>query len=228
MINRPKIALSVSFDEKRQLSVNEDYLNAIYFSGGLGVVVPYTTDGTRLKEYAEYFDGFLFCGGGDISPTYYNQSLNISEKNICSCRDRFEKELFDVIYPSGKSILGICRGEQIINVFLGGDLLQHIENHMQNEGREVREQKLRVVGDSFLEKIAGEKEMFTNSFHHQAVNRLGRGLVADAYSADGYIEAFHSAEHKFCLGVQWHPEAYYKQSHTASAIFDSFIKSCIK
>ncbi len=227
MLIRPKIALSVSFDEKRQLSVNEDYLNAIYLSGGLGVVVTYTTNDTRLKEYAEYFDGFLFCGGGDIAPEYYNQASSTGKENICSRRDEFEKKLFDTVYPLGKSILGICRGEQVINVFLGGDLHQHIENHMQSEGREVTRQKLRVVDGGFLSEIVGEKEIFTNSFHHQAVNKLGNGLVADAYSADGYIEAIHSIEHKFCLGVQWHPEAYYKQNYTASAIFDSFISSCI-
>ena len=222
MKKRPKIALTVSFNDDRQLCVNEDYLNAVYSSGGIGTVLPYTTDKTRLADYSSYFDGFMFCGGGDISPSYYSRST----KNICSLRDEFEKALFDEIYSKDKPILGICRGEQVINVFLGGTLHPHIDAHMQSESREVRTQEVVLREGGYLNLLLGEKRLCVNSFHHQAVKELGKGLVAEAFSSDGHLEAFSSLEHRFCIGVQWHPESFYENSATSSAIFDSFIKAC--
>jgi len=124
--------------------------------------------------------------------------------------------------------LGICRGEQAINVFLGRTLHQHIDGHRQTKERSVREQLTRLVENGFLHKTIGEIEISTNSFHHQVVDTLGKGLVCEAYSSDGYIEAIRSTEHNFCLGVQWHPENYHYTDETSLKIFRAFIKACEK
>ncbi len=225
---RPLIALLTSIDDKNLVSINRDYLNAVYDSGGIGVVVPHTENDARLDEYVETFDGFLFCGGADIDPKYYGEEKRPETKNICSLRDEFEYRLFRKLYPTGKPIFAICRGEQVINVFLGGSLTQHIEGHQQNTARRVTEQRVTVERESMLYEITGREVIYTNSFHHQCVNKLGRGLICDAKSDDGYIEALHSTEHPFCLGVQWHPENFYDFDPSSSKLFDAFVSACKK
>jgi len=225
---KPLIALLTSIDEKNLVTINRDYLNAVYMSGGIGVVLPQDNIEARLDEYEEIFDGFLFCGGADIDPKYYGEEKHPETKNVCSFRDEFEYSLFHKVYPSGKPILAICRGEQVINVFLGGSLHQHIEGHSQSTSRYITEQRVFVKKDSMLYNIVGEEEIYTNSFHHQCVNLLGKGLACDAVSDDGYIEAWHSEEHPFCLGVQWHPENFYSLDASSSKIFDAFVSACRK
>ena len=225
-MNRPKIALMCGMDGNL-VSLNKEYLEAIWKNGGIGVVLPYTFDDARINEYAEIFDGFLFCGGGDIDPKYYNEEIRPKTANISSARDGFEFRMFHEIYPTGKPLLGICRGEQIINVFLGGTLHQHIENHTENRGKDRGERAHYVSIDEkgLLFDLIGENSILTNTYHHQCVKLLADTLVCDAISEDGYIEAFHSLEHPFCLGVQWHPELYYEDDDSAD-IFEAFVKAC--
>jgi putative glutamine amidotransferase len=223
---RAKIAMLASLDNEQQVYINQDYLNAVLAAGGIGTVLPYTTDPNLIKEYSDMFDGFIFCGGVDIDPKYYGQDKALETKNICSARDEFEYAMFKQVYPTGKPILGICRGEQAINVFLGGTLHQHIEGHKQTEARSVREQFTKLTENGFLHQTIGSVEILTNSFHHQAVDALGRGLVCEARSSDGFIEAIRSTEHNFCLGVQWHPENYHYTDETSLKIFRVFIKAC--
>lgn len=223
---RAKIAMLASLDNEQQVYINQDYLNAVLAAGGIGTVLPYTTNPDLIKEYCNMFDGFIFCGGVDIDPKYYGQDKAPETENVCSVRDEFEYAMFKQVYPTGKPILGICRGEQVINVFLGGTLRQHIEGHKQTKARSVREQHTRLVENGFLHKTIESIEISTNSFHHQVVDTLGKGLVCEAYSSDGYIEAIRSAEHNFCLGVQWHPENYHYTDETSLKIFRAFIKAC--
>ena len=226
-MNRPSIALMVSTaDQDTMMAVNKDYLNAIWNAGGIGVVLPYTEDREQLKEFAENFDGFLFCGGVDIDPSYYGEEIKPETKYICSIRDSFEYAMFHECFPTNKPILGICRGEQVINVFLGGTLHQHIDGHVQAEARHKQTHRVTVNKGSMLHRLLAKEEIMTNSFHHQCVKKLGKGLICDAVSEDGYIEAYHSDEHPFCLGVQWHPESYHKTCETSSKIFAAFINAC--
>ena len=225
---RPLIAMSTSIDDKNLLSINKDYLTSVYQRGGLGVIISPTLEQRIITEYAEEFDGFIFCGGDDIDPKYYGEEKHAETKNICSFRDEFEYLLFQNIYMTGKPILAICRGAQVLSVFLGGNLFQHIEGHRQSAPRYVTGQKTYVEKGGFLYDIIGKEKIHTNSFHHQCVKSLGRGLVCDARSDDGYIEAWYSEKHPFCLGVQWHPENFYPLDSSSSKIFDAFISACIK
>ena len=226
-MNRPMIALMVSLEDGL-MAVNRTYLNAIWNSGGCAVALPYTDDEEKIKQFVEEFDGFLFTGGDDLDPAYYGQEKHPKTENICSERDVFEKKMLEAAYGTGKPILGICRGEQVINVFRGGDLTQHIEGHRQDAARTVREQEVNLVEGGMLHSIIGKTQIFTNSFHHQVVNRLAEEMVCDGYSADGYIEAYHSAKHPFLLCVQWHPEGYFQIDETSSKIFDTFVNACGK
>ena len=221
---RPKIALMGSLTEsKKMISVNMDYLRAVWHAGGVGVLLPMTENEHLIDEYAKEFDGFLFCGGVDIDPSYYNEPKDERTVDICPERDRFEYLMFHAVHHIGKPILGICRGEQVINVFMGGKLCQHIDGHRQSSERAVHEQKAELTQDGMLYRLLGQEKILTNSFHHQVVSTLADGLVCDAVSDDGYIEAYHEKEHMVLLGVQWHPECYHHLDETSSKIFAAFI-----
>lgn len=224
-MERMRIALSGS-PQNGFITVKPAYLDAIWEFGGIPTLLSPRTDDEYVNEVVNSFDGFLFCGGVDIDPSYYGEEINGSE-NICSLRDEFEKKLFDAAYKSGKPILGICRGMQVINVFLGGSLHQHIENHSQDEGRGILTHGVTVNEGGLLHKIEGRGHIEVNSFHHQVVNVLAPCLDIDGSSdGDVYIEAFHHKDHPFLLGVQWHPEDYFKESETSGKIFEEFIGAC--
>jgi putative glutamine amidotransferase len=184
---------------------------------------------SMAKDGITKADGFLFCGGEDIDPKYYGEEKSRLLGNICSVRDEYEEKMFAAAYKTGKPILGICRGMQVINVFLGGSLHQHVDGHKQAESRDARTHTVELCESGVLRKILGESAIAVNSFHHQIVKRLAADLICNATSTnDGYIEAFHHKEHPFLLGVQWHPECYFELSETSSKIFDEFIKACGK
>ncbi len=226
---RPKIGLCGSRADGLQ-AVNKTYLNAIWQAGGLPVLLPYTEDEEQIKLFAAEFDGFLFCGGVDIDPKYYGEEPSEMLGETCPERDRFEALLFQTIYPLDKPILGICRGEQVINVFLGGTLHQHIEGHIQDGALlpGSRPQTVTLTEEGYLRRLLGIEQMQINSFHHQAVKDMGDGLVVDAMSMDGYIEAYHSEKHPFLLCVQWHPEIYHTDCYTSQDIFRTFVLKCNK
>ena len=202
------------------------YLDALWAQGAVGILLPYRTDEQFFAEAVDYFDGFMLCGGDDIDPTLYGEQNFGQSKNICSARDEFELALFSKAYAADKAILGICRGEQIINVARGGSLYQHIENHSQSAPKSERLQKTRIGRGSLLHKIVGKDEILVNSFHHQNIKALGEGLLCDAVSDDGYIEAIHAPDKKFCLAVQWHPEISAPTDEDSRNIFEAFVAAC--
>ncbi len=224
---RPKIALLGSTAEGL-MAVNRDYLNAVWHAGGVGILLPYTEDRKMIDAFASEFDGFLFCGGSDIDPAYYGEDKQSETKNICSERDAFEKAIFEKIYRNNKPILGICRGEQVINVFLGGTLYQHVTGHDQTE-KYVRSdcpQPLTLVKGGMLSNILAKDQLLVNSYHHQCVKQLAKGLMADAYSEEGYIEAYYDPGHLFLLCLQWHPEIPYIENEDSQKIFRAFLEKC--
>lgn len=224
-MNRLNIALSTTIDNE-VISVNRKYLDVIVAAGGIPTVLSPIIDDKYMNEMVDSFDGFIFCGGGDIDPAYYREEKSKHIKNICFTRDRFEERLFYSVYSCGKPVLGICRGMQIINVFLGGNLHQHIKGHMQKESRHIKTHEVLITDGTLLRSIIGDKAIRVNSFHHQAVKELANCLTVDAVSEDGYVEAFHHDKHRFLLGLQWHPESYFEIDESADKVFKAFINSC--
>ncbi len=225
--HRPLIGVAPSCCDGRP-TLSTRYLDAIWRAGGLGVILPYTTDEAKLSEYAALFDGFLFSGGVDVNPILYGEEKQFDSVEIDDARDDFEKALFAAVYPTGSPILGICRGIQSINVFLGGTLIQHMEGHRQTVGGEIREQSVTVEEGSLLHRLCGKTEMFVNSFHHQAIKDIAPSLVVDARCADGTIEAAHAPDHPFLLCTQFHPEIYNAcpDDDHSKAIFKAFVDAC--
>lgn len=225
-MKRPLIAIMPS-RYGGSFGVGKGYLDAIFDAGGLGVILPYTDDDRRIAELALLFDGFLFAGGGDVDPGYYGEHVSSDGLEIDNERDLFEYKMFHEIFPMRKPILGICRGIQVLNVFLGGSLYQHIEGHMQKK-REEREQSVTISPDGLLYSIVGTEKIKTNSFHHQSIKTLGEHLFCNAVSSDGCVEAIHHTGHRFFLGLQWHPELYYKKDPAMRRVFEEFVRAAYR
>lgn len=225
---RPLIGVVSSRDGEKKM-IHQRYLDAVWFAGGLPVVLPYTTDPRRLEEFATLFDGFLFSGGVDVDPVHYGEVKAFDSVEIDAPRDEFEEALFRVIHPTKKPILGICRGIQSINVWLGGSLHQHMEGHRQEVSGEERTHPIHVYEGSLFHRLCGKTSVMVNTFHHQAVKTPAPSLTVDAVSHDGYVEVVHEEGHPFLLAVQFHPEYYWqKEDDDHSAIlFRSLVRACL-
>lgn len=167
----------------------------------------------RLRDYAEYLDGLILQGGADVSPQAYGEEPLRPEWNGDAVRDAYELELVHEFMEARKPILGICRGMQLINVALGGTLFQDLPTQFPAaSGHETPAYDRNshtvkfVAGGKFVDWFGGRVEGKVVSIHHQAINRLGRGVVVEAEGADGVVEAIRWDGRSFVCGVQWHPE----------------------
>lgn len=159
---------------------------------------PILWGGGEEKELARRCQGLLLPGGGDVH-AYYFGGRPAPQDTVDSWRDETELELLDAFAREGKPILGICRGMQLINVYFGGTLCQHLREEHQNGGHWIS-----VKSETILSRLLGQT-CFVNSYHHQGIRRLAAGLRASALTADGLIEGLEGEDGKF-LGIQWHPE----------------------
>ncbi len=187
----PKILLSSSV-------YVQNYLDAMAFCGADA-----TWSYCPAPDASDY-DGLVLCGGVDLHPGYYGEPIAGSER-IDDARDRAEMAVLRAFLDAGKPIMGICRGHQLINVYFGGSLHQHIPQtprHLAEEGDAVH--FVDAVENSLLHRLYGA-HFAVNSSHHQAIKTLGSGLVVTAVSDDGVIEAVSHTDLPL-FAVQWHPE----------------------
>jgi putative glutamine amidotransferase len=196
----------------------ELYLQAVENAGAAAVFIgPDVSIADAMTSYA----GFIIPGGGDIDPLLYNEERTTEIDLEDGKRVKFDLALFSSALKKGKPSLGICYGMQLMNIAMGGTLYQDIGS--QKEGalnHREGSHTIQVDDNPFVE--AGQYEV--NSTHHQAVNQMGRGLNAFAFSPDGVIEAFYSQQRRFLLGVQWHPERI--KNMISERVFTSFIEAC--
>ena len=235
-MKKPIIGLTPQYDyEKNRVWVGPNYLEAIYAAGGIPIMLPLHTDKESLKIAANVCDGFLFTGGPDISPFLYQEETIAQCGVVVPERDKMEEDLFSIIIDTDKPVLGICRGVQILNVFLGGTLYQDIPAqfaspiqlaHSQASGNSVLSHSVILEEDSLLHKINPKDYIQVNSFHHQAIKDVAPGLKIAGKAMDSLIEAVYHPGKKFFLGVQWHPEHLFKTSDDAMNIFKAFINAC--
>lgn len=213
-------------------SVGVTYTRAIHGSGGTPLIVPPLTQEVDWPGLLACLDGLLLTGGEDIAPSYYGQALEPWTGRVDPERDRSELGLVRAWLELDKPLLAICRGHQVLNVALGGVLLQDIASqipdaldHAYTPGRPMERDvhTVDLAPGSRLAEILHGTHFAVNSAHHQAVTRPGKDLVVVGRSPDGVIEATELPEHLFCLSVQWHPEAMLKRSETMRPLFDAFI-----
>jgi gamma-glutamyl-gamma-aminobutyrate hydrolase PuuD len=186
-----------------------DYVRAVERSGGRALVVPPSDEG--VEEVLDAVDGLIFSGGSDLDPALYGQEAHPETFGIAPERDRAELALLRAALDRDLPVLAICRGSQVLNVALGGELIQHLPDHVGHERhKEVpgtfSEHAVSVEPDTRLGDLLGSSTS-VKSHHHQGHARLGEGLRAVAHDEDGGIEALEAAGKRFALGVLWHPEA---------------------
>jgi putative glutamine amidotransferase len=187
-----------------EMALGMTYLRAIEAAGGMPVVLPPLGD---AEAFAARLDGICLSGGPDLDPAAYgapdrHAELGPTEPDL----DAFEIELARAADALGLPLLGICRGAQALNVARGGTLHQHLPGHRQTEPATATTHSVHVEPGSRLAQIAGTDVLRVNSFHHQAVDVLGRGLQAVAYAADGVVEGLEAPGPRLVVGVQWHAE----------------------
>lgn len=237
---RPLIGLTISIQQdEKKLYTPTSYTNAIIEAGGTPILLNVTRDEEMIADYAAALDGFLFSGGDDVDPAFYGEDQQWACGDVCPLRDEFEIKLLRTLlekYPE-KPILGICRGEQVLNVALGGSLYQDLHSqfpgcirHQQQQISPYASHKAMVEPGSRLYDIYGSNEVMVNSFHHQAVKEIGPGLVITAKSTDGVVEGFEKPDHPYFVAVQWHPERLVEREFHPEhkALFKSFVDACRK
>jgi putative glutamine amidotransferase len=203
-----------------EMALGMTYLRAITDAGGMPVVLPPLGDAEALLER---LDGVCLSGGPDLDPEAYgaverHAELGPTEPDL----DAFELALARAADASGVPLLGICRGAQALNVARGGTLHQHVGAHRQTEPATATTHSVHVDPGTWLAQLVGTRPLRVNSFHHQAVDVLGRGLRAVARAADGTIEAVEAPGPRFVLGVQWHAEGLVGQPRHR-ALFEALV-----
>ena len=175
-------------------------------------------------------DGLLLPGGGDMDPKFYGQARipACGEPNLL--RDAAEPLLLRAFLAADKPVLGICRGIQVMNAVLGGDLYQDIKpfEHLPHNGHWAKVHTVTVRRGTLLSRILGQDTVLVNSQHHQAVDRVAPGFTLAALSEDGIVEAIEKPDARFCLGVQWHPEWLSEMDPAMQGLFDAFVHACAR
>jgi putative glutamine amidotransferase len=198
-----------SYWELEAALVPAQYVNAVERAGGRSVLVPPSRDG--IEETLEALDGMIFSGGSDLDPDTYGQESHPETVGVVPERDEAELALLSAALERDMPVLAICRGSQVLNVALGGDLIQHLpevvgdERHKHTPGT-FADHDVTVHSGTRLAALLGDRAP-VKSHHHQGFGRLGEGLVETARADDGTVEAVEDPSRRFALGVLWHPEA---------------------
>lgn len=206
---------------------SENYVRAVRESGGIPVVLPNTGgNGDRIDDYLALLDGLLMPGGADIPPSEYGEEPHETVELLDDARFHFEKALSRAwIERTDKPLLGICLGSQWINVSSGGSLVQDIPSEFNVNHRDTNH-PITIEPDSRLSRIFGTQELEVNSWHHQAVREVGKGLRVVAKSPDGIVEATETTDpDRFLIGVQWHPEKMMPDNDTQAKLLKAFVEA---
>ncbi|MFF5392458.1 gamma-glutamyl-gamma-aminobutyrate hydrolase family protein [Streptomyces sp. NPDC013012] len=179
------------------------YPRLVRESGGIAVMLPPDRPAVAAAVVAR-LDGLVVAGGADVEPVRYGAEPDPRTGPPARERDSWELALIDAALASGTPLLGICRGMQLLNVALGGTLVQHLDGHVEAVGVIGRHKVEPVPGTRYASLVPETAEVPT--YHHQAVDRLGAGLAVSARAEDGTVEAVEAAGPVWALGVQWHPE----------------------
>ena len=231
---KPIIGVMPLWDDKKDsIWMLPGYMDGVNQAGGLPVIFPFSADERELDQLVDMCDGFLFTGGHDVSPEMYGEEPLGNLIDACKKRDVMEAFVLKKAIGADKPILGICRGIQLINAALGGNLYQDLPTqfhsdveHHQTPPYDKRAHDVRITKDSPLYQCLGKEFIPVNSYHHQAVRRIAPGLTVMAAAPDGLTEALYKPDHRFLWAVQWHPEFSYLTDPNSRQIFKAFAEAC--
>lgn len=231
---KPVIGITTDVQQDGENILKNTYVQAVIRAGGLPMIVPVGLE-QDVEQLIEMFDGLLLSGGNDINPMLFNEEPHEYLGVVSPSRDSSELELARRMLKTGKPILGICRGLQVLNVAVGGTLYQDlykqndspILQHIQKAPNTHCSHYVQLDKGSLLESIAGSERIQVNSYHHQSLKEVPSDFKVTAVASDGIVEAIESTHEQFVLGVQWHPEALSAAGDAVSLrIFERFISEC--
>jgi len=236
MIKRPVIGVTLDSEQPGGYSkypwyaLRQNYADAIIAAGGLPVTLPHSA--ALAANYLEHIHALVVTGGAfDVDPSLYGVDERHATVTLKAGRTEAELALIQGALARDIPILGICGGQQLLAVALGGTLIQHIPDsipdslsHEQPNPRHEPSHSIAIVPGTLLYRIVGTAVMRVNSAHHQAVREPGPYAVVSAIAPDGVIEGVEDARHRFCLGVQWHPEFLIDPGDRL--IFDALTDAC--
>lgn len=236
MSQRPVIGVTLDSEEPGGYSkmpwyaVRQNYADSVTQAGGLPIMLPH--EPAQVADYLGRIDGLIVTGGAfDIDPALFGAGERHPTVKLKGRRTEFEWKITQGALERDLPILGICGGQQLLNVVLGGSLIQHIPDevaaplaHEQPNPRTEPGHEVTILRDSLLHRICGTTTLAVNSAHHQAAKSVGPGVVINARAADDIIEGIEDPRRRFCLGVQWHPE--YAISDGDRRIFAALIAAC--
>lgn len=235
-MKRPKIGVTLDSEQPGGYSkfpwyaLRENYCSAVAASGGLPLALPHEPE--MVDHYLQEIDGLIVTGGAfDVDPALFGAQVKHSSVVTKARRTQFEWDITKGALARNIPILGICGGQQLLNVVLGGTLIQHIPEeqpsdiaHEQPNPRNEPGHKVKLEQGTRLAHICGAQDLLVNSAHHQAVKDVGPGIKINAYAEDGVIEGIEDPNRPFCIGVQWHPEFFISLGD--KRLFESFIGAC--
>ena len=230
---KPKILVFGTVNDEMTLGLGNQYSRAIELAGGLPLAVPYIEKEDDIKELIDYCDGVFFTGGADVDPKNYGEAKSDKCGEAQKYRDTLEIAACRAALKADKAILGICRGSQLINVALGGSLYQDLPSeigtsvqHVQTEHKNDFSHSVSILAHTPFALLADAERVRVNSFHHQAIKRLGEGLVPMAYADDNVTEAVYSTSARYLRAYQWHPERLIGIDEISRNIFADFVNAC--
>ena len=229
----PLVGIMPLWDKKKDsLWMLPGYYEALKQAGASCLIFPFTDDEEEIKRLVSICDGLLFTGGDDVDPSLYKEESIGDIVDPCLKRDAMEAIAFKEAYAQGKSILGICRGLQFINVMLGGSLYQDLQtqtdypiSHRQKAPYDKPLHNVDLDRGSPLQRCLDMDELPVNSCHHQGIKVLADPLEPMAKAKDGLIEAVYDPNKPFVWAVQWHPEFLFKVDEPSRLIFKAFADS---
>jgi putative glutamine amidotransferase len=236
MHRRPIIGVTLDSEQSGGYSkypwyaMRQNYAEAIIGAGGLPMALPH--DPRLAPDYLDCIDALVVTGGAfDVDPVLYRATDRHATVTLKHSRTAAEQALTEGALARNLPVLGICGGEQLLAVVLGGSLIQHIPDaipealeHEQRNPRHEAGHAVAVTPGTLLHRIVGVTHMEVNSSHHQAVREPGRFAVVNAVAADSVIEGVEDSRYRFCLGVQWHPE--FGIDPGDRSIFDALVGAC--
>ncbi|MGL6106934.1 gamma-glutamyl-gamma-aminobutyrate hydrolase family protein [Romboutsia sp.] len=216
----------------KKISLVDKYISSIELAGGLPIVLPLVDNVDNIPCLLDLCDGLLVSGGNDIHPIFFNEQPHKNIGDVNYKIDKFQIELTKLALERNLTFLGICKGLQVLNVACGGSLYQdlsevHKETIIHHQKCDYNElwHKVKFNNNSILYDLFG-KEIWVNSYHHQAIKYLGENLKVTSTSYDGIIEGVEMADKDFVVGVQFHPELMVGSQYDMIELFKEFINKC--
>lgn len=215
---RPRIGITLDAEQPGGYSklpwyaLRQNYCDTVAEAGGLPLPLPHEPE--LVPAYLDLIDGLIVTGGAfDVDPALYGDATTHASVVLKPRRTRFEQAIIQGALDRDMPVLGICGGEQLLNVVLGGTLIQHLPDavksdieHEQPNPRTEPGHEILIEAGTLLHRLTGARSLPVNSAHHQAVAEPGPGITVSARAPDGVIEAVEHPGRRFCLGVEWHPE----------------------